>query len=423
MSYREEEALEFIQDNDVKFVRLVFSDSFGTIKNSAVMPDYLPHVFARGATFDSEALADYKLLAGKNLRLRPDPSTLAILPWRPQTGRAARMYCDLVYEDGSEFECDGRAMLKETRQRVLKTGLNLKAGWGSEFYLFKLDDEGNPTDIPYDTASYLDIAPLDKCENVRRDICLTLEELGMSPMGSHHDQGPGQNDVWCRVCDVSRCADDILTFKTVVHTIAAQHGLCASFMPEPLVGCHKSSLHFNFVVDTSEEVNGYSSAQEAADCFAAGILRRMPDLLLILNSTTNSYGSLNALKRPVDLTNPSTAKQLIRLASKQGKTSRIEVRCGDALCNVYYAFSLLLLAGLEGLEEQLSLTDIQQSSLQLPQNMGETLELAKTSEFLKRSLPAPLLSELIAVRTEEWECYLQADDTYAFEQQTYGKRM
>lgn len=210
MGFTEQDVLQYVEENDVKFIRLFFCDIFGVPKNVAVMAEALPRVFAQGAGFDVSAVDGFMNVAEGDLLLLPDPGTLSILPWRPSTGRVARMFCDIRRSDGTPFSGCGRTLLRTARAQAKEAGLSFRFGTECEFYLFEMDEKGNPTLHPRDKAGYLDIAPLDRCENVRREICLALEEMGLFPEGSHHEKGPGQNEIWCRPVDVLAAADDHL---------------------------------------------------------------------------------------------------------------------------------------------------------------------------------------------------------------------
>ncbi|MDR1089034.1 MAG: glutamine synthetase family protein [Coriobacteriales bacterium] len=446
MSFTKEEVLEFVQANDVKFVRLLFCDLRGTPRNVAVMADYLPQVFEAGAAFDAAVLDGGERSAPHtpdqaeraSLILRPDPATLAVLPWRPQSGRAARMYCDVVDRDGRPFAADGRGLLRRARQKALDRGLLVKVGCECGFYLFELDDEGVPTHTPHDQAGYLDIAPLDQCENVRRDICLTLEELGMAPMGSYHERGPGQNKIWCRATDILSCADDIITYKTVVRTIAAQHGLFASFMPRPLAGAPDSRLSVTLALE------GMPGAAEVSEedfsRFMAGILAHMPELLLFLQPSTNAYahaaerdgaaGLSDATASPSSSSSSAAAARtaldylswaqggsssLIRIPYEEDTARRVELGGFDALCNPYYMLSLLLAAGLEGMEQGSSLAQtvaaLHEGDFKLPTDLGEALVAARSSSFIRNSLPQDALERIFAMKQAEWEQYRALPET------------
>lgn len=436
MSYTKEGVLEFIQENDVKFVRLVFCDIFGAPKNIAVMADYLPQVFERGTGFDASAVDGFMNIADSDLHLEPDPATMAILPWRPQSGRVARMYCNVLRQDGLPFEGDGRSLLRAAKKRALDMGLVVKARCECEFYLFELGDDGKPTLNPHDNAGYLDIAPLDKCENVRRDICLALEELGMAPMGSHHEKGPGQNEIWCRATDILVCADDLITYKTVVRTIAAQHGLFACFMPKPLAGKSGSGLHINLSLHAAPGAKEDRVSQQTFQQFMAGILDHIREMTLLLNPSTNSYSRFGSYEAPAHVSwAKGNRSQLVRVPFGAADDTRMELRSPDALCNPYYALVLLLDAGLAGIKDKATLPEAtnenlsaapaqrQQKHTMLPKDLGEALKAAQGSVFISRSLPAAILDKIVAAKQLEWERFRHAEDPSHFEHNCYFERI
>ena len=220
MGYTKKEVIRFVQENDVKFIRLAFCDIFGVQKNISIMPKELQKAFDDGIAFDASFINGFMNIERSDLFLFPDPSTMSILPWRPQTGRVVRFFCDIKYPDGKDFEGDGRKILIEKTNELQALGYQVEIGTECEFYLFQMDEFGTPTKIPYDEACYFDIAPKDKAENVRRDICLTLEQMGIMPETSHHQHGPGQNMIVYKASNPLTAADNLITFKSVVKTIA-----------------------------------------------------------------------------------------------------------------------------------------------------------------------------------------------------------
>ena len=234
MKYTPEEVLLYLKEEDVKFVRMSFCDPFGRQKNVAVMADELPRAFEYGIGIDASAIEGFNGEVRSDLFLRPDPSTLVELPWRPQHGRVCLMFCNILRPDGSPFESDTRRILAQAVQRAEKMGFSFAFGTEMEFYLFKTDEEGKQTMEPLDRAGYMDIAPDDRGENVRREICLTLEQMGIRPESSHHEEGPGQNEIDFRYAEALTAADNVMTFQTVVRTVARRNGLFADFSPKPL---------------------------------------------------------------------------------------------------------------------------------------------------------------------------------------------
>jgi glutamine synthetase len=245
MTYTMKEILEFVGENDVKFIRLAFCDLFGTQKQISIMPDELERAFESGISFDASAIKGFEDVSKSDLFLFPDPTTLSLLPWRPQQGRVARFFCDIKNPDHTPYICNTRNLLKSAVKRCEDMGYICQVGSECEFYLFMTDENGNPTMITHDEGGYLDISPLDKGDNVRREICVSLEEMGIKPEASHHEQGPGQNEIDFKYSDALTSADNFMTFKSVIKAIAAKNGLYASFMPKPLLDQSGNGLHIN----------------------------------------------------------------------------------------------------------------------------------------------------------------------------------
>ena len=316
------EVLEFINENDIKFIRLGFCDLFGFQKNISIMPDELPSAFENGITFDAHAIKGFCDVTKSDLLLFPDPATLAVLPWRSGPGRVARFYCYIKNQDGSAYPHDSRYLLKRVIDRCQNMGYVCKVGTECEFYLFKTDENGEPTDITLDRGGYLDISPLDKGENIRREICLCLEEMGIKPESSHHEQGPGQNEIDFRFSDALNSADNLLTFKSVVKAIATRNGLFASFMPKPILKAAGSGLHINLSL-TQNGLNIFKNVQgqhsKVAESFIAGILSRIPEITLFLNPIANSYERFGEFEAPRYVSwSHQNRSQLIRIPAASG---------------------------------------------------------------------------------------------------------
>ena len=228
MTHTLDQLLRFVEENDIKFIRLAFCDMFGVQKNIAIMSSQLRHAAEQGVSFDASAIPGFANVAESDLFLQPDLDTFALLPWRPSEGCVGRLFCDVRYTAGRPFEGVGRALLRRTEQAAAKEGYHFLVGPECEFYLFETDEHGQPTRIPFDQGGYFDLAPIDRGENVRRSICLTLEEMGIQPERSHHEQGPGQNEIDFRCASPLQAADDLMTVHMVVKAIAGQHGLFAS---------------------------------------------------------------------------------------------------------------------------------------------------------------------------------------------------
>ena len=279
--------LQFVEENDVKFIRLAFCDVMGTLKNIAIMPSELPRAFETGVSFDASAMLGFAPVDKSDLFLFPDAATLSVLPWRPQTGRVVRFFCSVRTADGSPYGADGRHILRRTLRRLADAGYECRVGAECEFYLFERDAEGRPTKRPQDNGGYFDVAPLDRGENVRREICLTLEEMNIRPESSHHEQGPGQNEVDFKHAAPLTAADDVITFKNVVKTVAARNGLYGSFSPKPLADKPGSGMHVNISLARGGRNifapgpdGAYSPAMRS---FIAGVLARAGEILSLIH--------------------------------------------------------------------------------------------------------------------------------------------
>jgi glutamine synthetase len=397
----EQEVLSFVRENDVKFIRLAFVDLFGTLKNIAIMPSELPRALRGGISFDASSVKGFCDIDHSELFLRPDPRTLTVLPWRPQTGRVVRMLCDCITPEGSLFPGYSRTILRRMDERALEAGCFFRFGTEYEFYLFEQDDQGHPTMIPQDEAGYMDVFPMDKGENVRREICLTLETMGIQPETSHHETGPGQNEIDFHHAEPLTTADSAVTFKGVVRTIAAQYGLHASFMPKPMAGESGNGLHLNLSIEKGGR-NIFAPQEdgtlgEEAQHAVAGILRRIREISLFLNPIPSSYQRLGAYEAPKKINwSYGNRSQLIRIpATTAAETGRMELRSPDPACNPYTAFSLVMAAALEGMAEKLPLQAPLAESGELPDTLEEAIKLAEDSAFLPTVLPQEMLEKYL----------------------------
>ena len=407
MEYTTNEVIQYVKENDVKFIKLFFTDIFGATRSISIQPSLLERAFEQGISFDASAVPGFLNAAQSDLFLQPDPTTLSVLPWRPQRGRVARMFCSIKYLDGREFAGDTRQILKKVAASAQKEGLEIKVGTECEFYIFKLDQNGNPTLIPYDNAGYCSLAPFDKCENVRRDIILNLEQLGIEPETSHHETGPGQNEIDFKYSEICKAADNLATFKITVATIAAQDGLHSSFSPKPLKDQAGSGLHLNLSLN-EKGVNITNLENKKTKSFIAGILRRIREITLFLNPLKESYDRLGYFEAPKYVSYSSQNRsQLIRLPAATGQQMRLELRSPDPSCNQYLAMAFVIAAGLDGIKDSLDLEPSVDINLftapaekikdlqSLPENLGEAIELASSSDFVKSLIPEEVLKAYI----------------------------
>ena len=397
MVYEKEEILQYIIEEDVKFIRMTFCDVMGKLKNVSIMPDELDRAFDYGIAIDASAVAGFGGEVYSDLVLRPDASTLCILPWRPEHGRVVRMFCSVHYPDGRPFEADTRAILTRAVEDARKEGYTFFFGPEMEFYLFRLDESGVPTKTPYDHAGYMDVAPEDKGENVRREACLTLEQMGIRPESSHHEEGPGQNEIDFRYADPITAADNAVTFKSVIATVAAGNGLCADFSPKPLPDAPGSGMHINLSVKSADGTDVMPQVM-------AGILARAYELSVFLNPLESSYRRFGCRKAPRYISwSSENRSQLIRIPAASGEYRRAELRSPDPSCNPYLAFALLIYAGLDGIRCRLPLPapadvnlftapeSVTSQYRTLPANLDEAKQAARSSEFAAAQLPKRLL--------------------------------
>jgi len=383
--YSESDVLDYVNEEDIKFIRLAFFDLNGVQKNVSILASQLENAFKNGVSFDASAIYGFESPEKSDLFLHPDPTTLSVLPWRPNTGKVARMFCNIRYPDGRAYEKDSRAILQNAVKAAKDSGVEFMFGTEIEFYLFKLDEKGEPTKIPFDNAGYMDIAPEDKGENIRREICFTLEEMGMQPEASHHEEGPGQNEIDFHYSDAVTAADNAATFKWIVRARAAQNGLYADFSPKPILDKAGSGFHINISCsDPSKTKNAL-----------AGILSRAQEISFYLNSTENSYQRLGEHKAPnIIAWGNENRSAFIRVPSTK-EEPRFEIRSADSECNVYLAFTLLIHAALDGIKNNLeppaetaeNLFGQKKAALKtLPKSLAEAKKLASQSDFVKKAL-------------------------------------
>ena len=386
--YTKKDVFDFVREEGVKFIRLAFCDLNGNQKNISIMPDELERAFDDGISFDASAVHGFGDEVGSDLFLSPVPSTLSILPWRPSQGKVVKMFCFVKTPDGNNFPKDPRYVLSGAVDRAKSLGINVKIGSEYEFYLFKTDENGYPTKIPFDNAGYMDVAPDDKGENIRREICLSLVDMGIYPESSHHEEGPGQNEIDFRYNDPMAAADDAMNFLSVVKTAAQRNGLYADFSPKPLEDKSGNGLHINMSVESDEK-------SDLSGFFMAGILSHICEITAFLNRTEESYKRLGKMKAPGYVTwSAENRSQLIRIPAAKGTSRRIELRSPDPSANVYLAYALLIHAGIDGIEKRLappapvnvnlysvgrSFTDTLES---VPHSLDEARQIALNSRWL-----------------------------------------
>lgn len=397
MQYSKEEIRQYVAEEDIKFIRLAFCDLSGRQKNISIHPDELDRALQYGIAFDASAIPGFGDEVRSDLFLQPDTSTLCLLPWRPDHGRVARMFCGIVRPDGTPFEADARQLLRQAVREAEDMGITFAFGTEMEFYLFQRDELGEPTKQPYDHAGYMDIAPEDKGENVRREICLTLEQMGIRPECSHHEQGPGQNEIDFRYSQPLTAADNAVTFRTVVDSVAVRSGLAADFSPKPISGQPGNGMHINISAKSAD-------GADVMPLIIAGILAHIREMTVFLNTVDASYLRFGGSKAPRYISwSSENRSQLIRIPAAQGEYRRAELRSPDPLCNPYLAFALLIYAGLDGIRRALPLPaaadinfftasqQVKERFETLPATLPQARALAAGSPFLAELLPPAVL--------------------------------
>jgi len=425
--YTKEDILRIVKEQDVKFVRLQFTDIFGTLKNVAITVEQIEKALDNKCMFDGSSIEGFVRIEESDMYLRPDTNTFVIFPWRPQTGKVARLICDVYNPDGTAFEGDPRFVLKKAIKKATDMGYDtFNVGPECEFFLFLTDSEGNPTTITHDNAGYFDLGPVDLGENARRDMCLALEEMGFEIEASHHEVAPGQHEIDFKYNDALTTADAILTFKLVVKTIAQRHGLHATFMPKPIFGINGSGMHVN----TSLFKNGKNAFYDENDplqlsqeayWFIGGMMKNMKSIAAITNPLVNSYKRLiPGYEAPVYIAwSARNRSPLIRVPAARGAATRLELRCPDPACNPYLALAAILMAGLDGIENKIDpsqptnknifqMTEeqrIEEGIYALPGSLKEALDELSKSELAKSVLGNHIFEKYIEAKNEEWNEY------------------
>lgn len=431
MNYTEREVLQFVEENDVKFVKLMFCDVFGNLKAVSVLSSELPKIFNDGYAFDASAVDGFMEVCDMDLVLRPVLDTLSLLPWRPQQGRVMRLLCSICRADGTPFEGDGRYYLSQAVERAKKAGLDFKIGTTCEFYVFELDDKGIPTKIPHDTAGACDIAPADRGENLRRDICMTLEQMEIYPNSSRHEAGPGQNEIEFNSASPLNAADNLITFKNTVKSVSGRNGLYASFMPKPLPDKNGSSLHITISctkngANVFEMKNG--SLSTIGGRMLGGIMKNLPAMSAFFNGVTNSYARLEAMKNMNSAVWTDCNLNVPVRLKNSGRMNGVVVRTPDNTCNPYFAIGLIINACMDGItsaceapspvnsKEQLSQLE---DAVRLPADLEEAVKAAENSSFVKSAINDRVREYILNKKREMCRDYAEAQNKEIYETVKY----
>lgn len=424
--YTREDIIRLSEEEDVGFIRLQFTDIFGTFKNVAVTPAQLEKALNNQCMFDGSSIEGFARIEDSDMYLYPDLNTFGIFPWRPQQGKVARLICDIYKACGTPFESDPRYVLKKVIKEAADMGYTFDVGPECEFFLFHTDDDGLPTTISHEQAGYFDLGPLDLGENARRDMVLTLEEMGFVIESSHHEIAPAQHEIDLRYDEALVAADNIMTFRMVVKTIAKRHGLHATFMPKPKYGVSGSGMHINMSLNKNgknifADKSDERGLSKEAYYFIGGILKHIKAVSFITNPLVNSYKRLvPGYEAPVYVAwSAKNRTPLIRIPSLKGSSARVELRSPDPSANPYLALAVCLAAGLDGIKNRLlppdsvdcnifEMTEEERKAAGIERLPGSLLEAAREFEgdmFIQQVLGADLSRKYIQAKTREYADY------------------
>ena len=424
--YSKEDIIKFVEENDVEFIRLQFTDLFGILKNVAIPKSQLKKALDNQMMFDGSSIDGFARIEESDMCLRPDLDSFVIFPWRPQTGKVARLICDVYKTDGTPFEGDPRHILKKAIAEAEKMGYTFNVGPECEFFLFNVDENGAPTTNSNDQAAYFDLGPNDLGENARRDMVLTLEDMGFVIEASHHECAPAQHEIDFKYGEAVKTADSIMTFKLAVKTIAQRHGLHATFMPKPKANMACSGMHINMSLEKDgknvfADENGKNGLSEEAYHFIAGLMKHINGIVAITNPLVNSYKRLiPGYEAPVYIAwSAKNRSPLIRIPAARGKGTRVELRNPDPTANPYLALAVCLIAGLDGIKNKLEVCDSVDANIyamtkkerrergidSLPETLIDAVKHLEKDELIMEFLGEETAEKYIEAKKAEWKSY------------------
>lgn len=425
--YTKEDIFRLVEEEDVEFIRLQFTDIFGVLKNVAITSSQLEKALDNKCMFDGSSVEGFVRIEESDMYLYPDYDTFAIFPWRPQQGKVARLICDVYTPDGKPFEGDPRWILKKTIKEANEMGYRFDVGPECEFFLFHTDDNGLPTTLSHEKAGYFDLGPNDLGENIRRDMVLTLEDMGFEIEASHHEVAPAQHEIDFKYDEALKTADNIQTFKMTVKTIAKRHGLYATFMPKPKFGISGSGMHINMSLATEEgknifaDENGKIGLSDDAYHFIAGIMKHARGMSAITNPLVNSYKRLvPGYEAPVYIAwSAKNRSPLIRIPASRGNGTRVELRNPDPTANPYLVLALCLAAGLDGIKNKIEVPESVDCNIyemtpgerraagieNMPADLKEAVDCLVADEFLCSVLGEHITTKYVEAKMKEWENY------------------
>ncbi|MBB2483278.1 type I glutamate--ammonia ligase [Bacillus sp. APMAM] len=425
--YSREDIVRIAKEENVKFIRLQFTDILGTIKNVEIPVNQLGKALDNKMMFDGSSIEGFVRIEESDMYLYPDLDTWVVFPWTAEKGKVARLICDIYNPDGTPFEGDPRNNLKRILKEMEELGFtDFNLGPEPEFFLFKLDQKGEPTLELNDNGGYFDLAPTDLGENCRRDIVLELEEMGFEVEASHHEVAPGQHEIDFKYAHALKACDDIQTFKLVVKTIARKHGLHATFMPKPLFGVNGSGMHSNLSLfkngkNAFYDPNGELELSDVAYQFIAGVIKHAPNFTAVTNPTVNSYKRLvPGYEAPCYVAwSAQNRSPLIRIPASRGLSTRVEVRSVDPAANPYLAMAVLLKSGLDGIKNSLQapapvdrniyVMNKQEREeagiIDLPGTLIQALDKLKSDEVMVSALGSHILEHFLEAKEIEWDMF------------------
>lgn len=422
--YTKEDIIRIVSEQDIKFIRLQFTDIFGQLKNVAITASQIEKAVNNEIMMDGSSIEGFVRIHESDQYLYPDLDSFVVFPWRPQFGKVARLICDVYNPDGTPFVGDPRYVLKRALQKAADMGFSFNVGPELEFFLFQTDEEGKPTIKTDDEAGYFDLGPLDHGEGTRREICLALEDMGFEIEASHHEVAAGQHEIDFKYAEALKTADNIMTFKLAVKTLAQKNGLHATFMPKPIFGINGSGMHTNMSLFKDGKNAFYDEKDplklsKTAYSFIAGLLTHVRSMSVITNPLVNSYKRLvPGYEAPCYLAwSAKNRSALIRIPAARGQATRVELRCPDPTCNPYLELAVCLAAGLDGVEKGLTppaevnenIFHMDQAAREakgiasMPGSLEEAMKLMGESELVKAALGPHVVEQYLAGKQKEWD--------------------
>ena len=424
--YTKEDIIRMVREGDVEFIRMQFTDIFGQLKNVAITASQIEKAVNNEIMIDGSSIEGFVRINESDQYLHPDLDTFAILPWRPQHGKVARLICDVYNPDGTPFAGDPRGVLKRVLHRAAEMGYSFNVGPEMEFFLFQTDEQGRPTTATSDEAGYFDLGPLDHGESTRREICMALEQMGFEIEASHHEVAAGQHEIDFKYADALTAADNIMTFKLAVKTLAQKNGLHATFMPKPVFGINGSGMHTNMSLfrdgkNAFYDPDGERRLSKTCYQFIAGLLAHIQGMSALTNPLVNSYKRLvPGYEAPCYVAwSAGNRSALIRIPSSRGNGTRVELRSPDPSCNPYLEIAACLAAGLDGIERGLTpppeITEniylmkpeerLAKGIIGLPASLEEALEAFKNDPLMTATMGEHVTQQYIEGKQREWDAY------------------